>query len=38
MAAVLPEDLLEEIPQGFTQAGHIGKLNCLVYYVAVLTD
>ncbi|KAL5332983.1 guanine methyltransferase Trm5 [Aspergillus crustosus] len=27
MAAVLPEDLLDDIPQGFTQAGHIAHLN-----------
>lgn len=33
IAAILPEDMLDEVPQGFTQVGHVGKssgiLSCL---------
>lgn len=25
MNAILPEDMLEELPQGFTQVGHVCK-------------
>ncbi|KAL5042644.1 hypothetical protein BDW71DRAFT_200404 [Aspergillus fruticulosus] len=27
ISAVLPEELLEEVPQGFTQVGHVAQLN-----------
>ncbi|THC96934.1 hypothetical protein EYZ11_003595 [Aspergillus tanneri] len=33
MAAILPEDLLPEIPQGFTQVGHVSHINLREQYV-----
>jgi hypothetical protein len=27
IASVLPEDLMEEVPQGFTQVGHVCMLT-----------
>lgn len=29
MAAILPEDMLQEFPQGFTQVGHVCMLSHL---------
>lgn len=25
IAAILPEDMLDEVPQGYTQVGHVGE-------------
>ncbi|KAE8149975.1 hypothetical protein BDV25DRAFT_129962 [Aspergillus avenaceus] len=33
MNAILPEELLEEIPQGFTQVGHVSHLNLREQYL-----
>ncbi|KAB8258402.1 hypothetical protein BDV32DRAFT_139630 [Aspergillus pseudonomiae] len=32
MNAILPEDMLEELPQGFTQVGHVSHLNLREQY------
>ncbi|KAL4901297.1 hypothetical protein BDW74DRAFT_170238 [Aspergillus multicolor] len=33
IAAVLPEDLLDEVPQGYTQVGHVAHLNLRDQYL-----
>ncbi|KAE8349815.1 hypothetical protein BDV28DRAFT_160168 [Aspergillus coremiiformis] len=33
MNAILPEDMLEELPQGFTQVGHVSHLNLREQYL-----
>lgn len=29
MRAILPQELYDEIPVGFNQAGHVGKMNSI---------
>ncbi|KAL4782048.1 hypothetical protein BJX76DRAFT_349668 [Aspergillus varians] len=33
IAAILPKDMLDEVPQGFTQVGHVAHLNLREQYV-----
>ncbi|CAK44472.1 hypothetical protein CBS115989_10015 [Aspergillus niger] len=33
MSCILPEDMLDEIPQGFTQVGHVSHLNLREQYL-----
>ncbi|KAL4918817.1 hypothetical protein BDW62DRAFT_210213 [Aspergillus aurantiobrunneus] len=33
MDAILPEDMLDEVPQGFTQVGHVAHLNLREQYI-----